>query len=397
MGITITGGVKLPQGKFSVGPTPILGWAGWTGSLDGSFFNLINGNNEMMASFLDSTHTVFGTGISGRFFSGKIVEIDSGTGITAGATFETDSETQVPWVVGISATRAMVSWRNRQSPNDLRARVISISGTTATPQTIQTAVHSGTQKVGLMERIDDDNVLMFGGNNSQNSSSLNAKILTIAGNGIAVTEGASSFATSGSNQPKTYDLTPLDSTTFLSTHGRFTAGSSANQQLDLNVITTSGTTATVGTAFTLSTDTNTVSKGARLIGLTATKAIVYWHDSNDDLNKLTELDISGTTITTGTTVTQTDGFTTNLGNLVKISDTEFFIVYGNSTIGTVGQYGTLVDGTFTLFATSQIDTIQPGNVNNSHETKIFPILMDSNRIMLHLDSDVMKAKVLKVL
>ena len=276
----------------------------------------------------------------------------SGSSITAGTAtiFETGG-LGTSRVVMLTSTKVLVIYIDEGNSYKGTACVLDISGTTITAGTPTTYKNSPASWNSVAAISATQAIVTYIDNNSSFRGM--AVILDISGTSISVGT-AVNFEPSNSGSTSVAMLTPTKAIVAYMDFGNSSYGTAC-------VLDISGTTITAGTPVVYE---NGSTLNVSVDTLSATQAIVTYRDvSNSGYGTTCILNISGSTITTGTPVVFNSGSTNNTW-VAGLSSTEAIVAYKNAANSGYGTRcnltvsgSTITAGTATVFHSGRSDEI----------------------------------------
>ena len=197
-------------------------------------------------------------------------------------------------LVGMTTTSAMLVYEYNNV--DMRARVLTVSGTTITANAQTTLTHNKATAADLsLALINSTNILYC-----YETTGVQAVVLSVSG--TTITEN--SIVAVGSVAAKNATKCSI----YSSTRAIVTYVNNSTVRMEGAILSISGTTLTANTQVTISTETVSINENRNYnINMSSTKAVAGFVDGNDRINFV--LTLSGTTFNVGTK--KTDALTVN--------------------------------------------------------------------------------------
>jgi len=267
---------------------------------------------------MDSTHAI--AVYQGTDDYGYAVGLSvSGTTVTAGTAVAFHSSVMSDFMVRVCAmdsTHAVVTFADATTDNGT-AVCLTLSGTTIT---VNTPVDYDTGDVSNGDVCSLSATLaMLTYDDNNDTSDLKARILSLSGTTLTVGAATTFDGTAGLSFLNS--ISALDATHAIVAYYKATS----TQYSKLCVMSVSGTTITAGTAVDI-VSASELYLSPDVSALSATRAIVVWRKVSSSLFGMT-VDISGTTITQNAVFKLDSGVVANTPKVVKISATYAMVAY----------------------------------------------------------------------
>lgn len=274
-------------------------------------------------------------------------------------------------LVGMTTTSAMLVYEYNNV--DMRARVLTISGTTITANAQTTLTHNKATAADLsLALIDSTNILYC-----YETTGVQAVVLSVSGTTITENSIVAIGSVAAKNATKC--------SVYSSTRAIVTYVNNSTARMEGTIISISGTTLTANTQVTISTETVSTGENRNYcINMSATKAVAGFVDGNDRINFV--LTLSGATFNVGAVRTDTLTVARSF-HAAEISSTGLITVTETSSDDMRAVVYSITGG-----GSDELTEDSTDELALSALTSIWTAGVDSNRIIaLFLDSVGLRA------
>lgn len=356
-------------------------WPTWNGSLNGAaavfsssseFLNKVAllTTNTVINVYQDSANSSFGTAVVGTI---------SGTTITWGTpvVFSSSHAISAPLsVVALSATQAIVCYRDNTDFDRGKAVILDVSGTTITANSILTFTSNSLDYISVTMLTATSALVVW---DDYSSVLSRAMVLSVSGSTIT----ANTAFTFMASQNQWCNVSTISSTQVLVVYADSTLYGFA-QVLDI-----SGTTVSGNTSYAFTSGANTLSFLGMAQITASTFAVIYKDDGNSGFPYAQMLSVAGTIVTYGSSVqvvaTATAGSVTPY-SIAKADANNVYINYRNVTdslakavIATVTNNTTLTLNTPVALRNAVCRDFSSCNINANQVMNIFRDTGNANK------------------
>jgi hypothetical protein len=365
----------IASGFANIIPSP---WETWNGSLDGSAATYSSGNNAFNQVSLLTTNTVINIyeDIANSNLGTAVVGTISGTTISWGtpAVFSGTNAIAQCSIVALSATQAIVCYRDTADSDKGKAVILDISGTTITVNSPVTFASTGIDAVSVTMLTSSSALVVWNDPNTLVGSSM---VLSISGSNITTNSE--------------FDFAPLATAT-----NCIVSAISATQALVIysddnnssygtaQVLDISGTSVTGNTNYVFNSSSSSLFRIAKIT--TNTFALAYKNVGDSNFPNVQILSLAGTVVSYGAGVriinlAALDGYFA----IAKADSQSAYILYRNVTTTQAAARVAIISGTTITLKTpvivkaSAAQAMAACNIDNTHIMNIFRDQGNSNK------------------